>query len=127
MQQQEVLRASGSAQAAAYWWPGHLNSSSPNVLKSASEPWVLYQRGARRAPHRDTLALLVEALSLRGLAYDELLPPPPPSTKKGSPAFHSGAPTHAGESIHQRPASTNPIGRETRSGELPSCFSRIEW
>src|ERR1700733_10566985 len=31
-----------------------------------------YERGARRAPHRDTLALLVEALSLRGVAYDEL-------------------------------------------------------
>ena len=46
-----------------------------------------YERGARRAPHRDTLALLVKALNLRGLAYDELSPPP--SRRAGDvPALH---------------------------------------
>ncbi|MGB8518716.1 MAG: helix-turn-helix domain-containing protein [Candidatus Tumulicola sp.] len=31
-----------------------------------------YERGIRRAPHRDTLALLIEALDVRGEACDEL-------------------------------------------------------
>ncbi|MBV8498710.1 MAG: helix-turn-helix domain-containing protein, partial [Candidatus Eremiobacteraeota bacterium] len=32
-----------------------------------------YERGSRRAPHRDTLALLVEALAVTGAARDELV------------------------------------------------------
>ncbi len=75
-----------------------------------------YERGARRAPHRDTLALLVEALSLRGVAYDELAAAAEQARRRRPGA--GLRPSDDGMRTNLTPPITDLIGREREVGRI---------
>jgi transcriptional regulator with XRE-family HTH domain len=75
-----------------------------------------YERGARRAPHRDTLALLVEALSLRGVAYDELATAAEQARRR--PPHAALGQSDDGARTNLSPLMTDLIGRETEVGRI---------
>jgi predicted ATPase/transcriptional regulator with XRE-family HTH domain len=84
-----------------------------------------YERGERRAPHRDTLALIVEALGVTGTAYDELLYAANLARRRGPTAVDFASPGEFPAQPNNLPiARTTFVGREHDVAEVTEMLGR---
>ena len=84
-----------------------------------------YERGERRAPYRDTLVLIVEALGVTGAAYDELVSAADQGRRRGPSAIDVPAPCEFPAHPNNLPiARTTFVGREHDLAEVTALLDR---
>ena len=85
-----------------------------------------YERGSRRAPHRDTLALLVEALSPSGTAYDELISAANHARRRGPNALGAASANEFAPRANNLPIQrTTFVGRNHDVADSKNCSTVI--
>jgi predicted ATPase/transcriptional regulator with XRE-family HTH domain len=84
-----------------------------------------YERGDRRAPHRDTLALIVDALRVTGAAYDELMSAADQARRRGPSAVDLAASGEFPTQPNNLPiARTTFVGRDHDVAEVEQLLDR---
>ncbi len=84
-----------------------------------------YERGDRRAPYRDTLALIVEALGVTGAAYDELVSAANRARRRGPSAIGVAARSESPAHPNNLPiARTTFVGRDHDLAEVTALLDR---
>ncbi|MBV9332726.1 MAG: helix-turn-helix transcriptional regulator, partial [Candidatus Eremiobacteraeota bacterium] len=84
-----------------------------------------YERGDRRAPYRDTLALIVEALGVTGEAYDELVAAADHARRRGPSALDAASFGGAAAYPNNLPiARTTFVGRDRDVAEVSVLLDR---
>lgn len=84
-----------------------------------------YERGDRRAPYRDTLALIVDALGVTGAAYDELVAAADQARRRGPTAIDVASPGEFPAHPNNLPiARTTFVGRDHDLTEVTALLDR---
>ncbi|MFY9663768.1 MAG: tetratricopeptide repeat protein [Candidatus Cybelea sp.] len=84
-----------------------------------------YERGDRRGPYRETLALIVEALGVTGAAYDELVRAADQARRRGPSAIDVAVPDDFPSQPNNLPiARTTFVGRDRDAAEVTELLNR---
>ena len=84
-----------------------------------------YERGDRRGPYRETLALIVEALGVTGAAYDELVSAADRARRRGPSAIDAALPSDFPTQPNNLPiARTTFVGRNHDVAEVTELLDR---